>query len=75
MIQLFVEPYCATCPEFEPYVTKNDEVITTINSFDIEGGGTVETHLCDTRIYCKHRGRCNSIYTHARESIKRGDVK
>lgn len=71
MITFSVEPYCETCPEFEPDVTKDDTVITTVDPADF--GRVVEKHICDTRIYCKHRGRCNSIYTHAKESIKRGD--
>lgn len=72
MIKLFVENYCETCPEFEPYVTKDEEVLT-INDPSDYLRGPVEKHICDTRIYCKHRGRCNSIYTHAKETVKRGE--
>lgn len=68
MIELNVESYCQNCPEFEPYVTKDDEVRTYADPVDF--GAVKEIHFCDTRIYCKHRGRCASIYNRAREEMK-----
>ena len=64
MIKLYVESYCQNCSEFEPYVTKDEEVTTAMNLSDI-------LRRCDTRIYCKHRGRCASIYEDAKRFVQK----
>lgn len=54
MIKLEVEKYCEDCPEFESEVDK--DIVELYNSSLRD---YIET--AETRIYCRHRKRCDNM--------------
>lgn len=52
MIKLDVEDYCEECEDFLP----SSDVIKLVD----KNGNTIS---CDNYVRCKHRARCQSIYS------------
>ena len=60
MIRLLVDDYCHDCPDFEARVNKiNDD----------------DGHICSTNIYCEHEERCEAIYKHIKDELKKGQKR
>ena len=61
MIELYTQPYCQGCPEFEPEVHKSQ----SLGYYD---GKRFKTPT-DTVIKCKHRDRCREIFDYAERHL------
>lgn len=72
MIKLDVKPYCENCPDFEPWVEKEDETITVTDpiGYSRDFGLVPDVrviHNCNTTVMCKHRHKCNCMMEHLEE--------
>lgn len=62
MIKLVVQPYCHSCPDFEPHAEK------PILLYD--SSGDLYDTLGDTVIFCKHRDRCRRMMEHLKAELE-----
>lgn len=53
-VTLIVEPYCSDCDEFSPEIDKDQ--FSTFDSVYLD-----ERIVTETRVYCKHRNRCEAM--------------
>ncbi len=62
-IKLEVRPYCSTCLDFEPDVTKPER--STLYSRDVP----MYDALTDTIVKCKYANRCANLVRHLTKQI------
>lgn len=63
-IRLDIQPYCSSCLDFEPDVTKPERA--TLYSYD----GPVYNTISDTIIRCKHANRCSNLVRYLNRQAK-----
>lgn len=61
MIKLYVEDYCANCPEFEPEVDKEDYGIVYAE-IGFHHPNPSQSQMHETTITCSHATRCSNMY-------------